>query len=229
MICLKSAAESPVRVVSDQADLFLEVQDTAACEVVPDVIVLRRFVASSGLIHLIEQLATIAPFRHMRTPGGGRMSVAITNCGAVGWVSDTRGYRYSETDPESSAPWPPMPRPFLTLAQQAAAVAGFGIFEPDCCLINRYAVGAQMGTHRDHDEKDMGHPIVSVSIGLPAVFVWYGATRAGSGVPVRLQDGDVIVFGRTARRGFHGVRRLSPRVLGTTQGVRYNLTFRRAC
>ena len=228
MACLTSVADSPVRMVIDQTDLFAEVQDTAAQELAPAVVLLRRFVSTSPLIDLIEQVAVSAPFRHMRTPGGGRMSVAITNCGEMGWVSDARGYRYAAMDPESSQIWPPMPQSFAALALQAAQVAGFGSFQPDCCLINRYVVGAQMGTHRDHDEKDMSHPIVSVSIGLPAVFVWYGATRAGPGVPMLLQDGDVIVFGREARKGFHAVRRLSPRVVGTTQGVRYNLTFRRA-
>ena len=197
-------------------------------EIVADVVLLRRHVSTAELVPLIETVAAAAPFRRMRTPNGGTMSVAITNCGEVGWVSDARGYRYAATDPESALPWPVMPARFVALATRASEVAGFGAFAPDCCLINRYAVGTQMGVHRDHDEHDLRHPIVSVSIGLPAVFVWYGNRRTGSGVSVRLEDGDVLVFGRTARTGFHGVRRLSARMAATPDGVRYNLTFRRA-
>lgn len=197
-------------------------------ELAPEPTLLRGFVATAPLLAAIEVIAAAAPFRHLTTPGGGHMSVAMTNCGPWGWHSDARGYRYLAHDPESGAPWPPMSPRFKALATQAAAVSGFGGFEPDCCLVNRYVVGAQMGAHRDYDELDMRQPIVSVSIGLPAVFLWYGATRKGPPCRMLLADGDVVVFGGSARAGYHGVRRLAPPELGATANVRYNLTFRRA-
>jgi alkylated DNA repair protein (DNA oxidative demethylase) len=198
----------------------------AVTEIAPDVVLLSGFVATAPLAATIGEVAAVAPFRHLTTPGGGRMSVAMTNCGAVGWWSDARGYRYVEEDPLTGRRWPALPAAFATLAARAATRAGFPGFAPDCCLVNRYAVGAQMGTHRDHDELDLAHPIVSVSIGLPAVFVWYGATRKGPPQPVPVRDGDVIVFGGSARAGYHGVRRL--RAEAGAGAVRYNLTFRRA-
>jgi alkylated DNA repair protein (DNA oxidative demethylase) len=192
------------------------------------VILLRRFVDTEPLIAAIGLIAAQAPFRHLTTPGGGRMSVSMTNCGAWGWHSDLRGYRYLDADPGSGRPWPPMPDAFATLAARAAAAAGFGVFAPDCCLVNRYQPGAHMGTHRDFDELDMRQPIVSASIGLPATFLWYGATRKGPPLRVPLADGDVVVWGGTARAGYHGVRRLAAADGVGADAVRYNLTFRRA-
>jgi alkylated DNA repair protein (DNA oxidative demethylase) len=175
----------------------------------------------------IATLTARAPFRHLRTRGGP-MSVAMSNCGDWGWHSDEHGYRYVERDPTTGLAWPPMPALFQDLAQRAASSAGFTPFEPDCCLINRYAVGTQMGTHRDFDELDMAHPIVSVSLGLPATFLWYGAKRSGTPLRIPLQDGDVLVWGRAARAGYHGVRKIEAPRAGSTDSVRYNLTFRRA-
>lgn len=198
-----------------------------------DVVLLRgRAAPTAPLVEAITMLAAAAPFRQLRTPGGGTMSVAMTNCGRWGWHSDARGYRYVDADPQTGRPWPAMPAAFLALAQAAAEEAGFGLFEPDACLVNRYAVGAQMGAHRDHDELDMRHPIVSVSIGLPAQFVWHGATRGGTPRRVELHDGDVLAWGRSARAGYHAVKRIAaPDLLGGGPGgeaLRYNLTFRRA-
>ncbi|HUO94877.1 MAG TPA: alpha-ketoglutarate-dependent dioxygenase AlkB [Steroidobacteraceae bacterium] len=193
-------------------------------EVDEGVLWLRGYVATAPLLQLIAGITARAPFRHLTTPGGGRMSVAMTNAGRCGWFSDTRGYRYTDSDPLSGQPWPPMPASFQALAAEAAAVAGFGCFEPDCCLVNRYEAGAQMGTHRDYDERDLGQPIVSVSIGHPAVFLWYGATRKGPPRRIPVVDGDVLVWGGRARPGYHGVRRLA----GDAGALRYNLTFRRA-
>jgi len=205
---------------------------TAAAEgsgpIAPDLTLLRGFTATAPLRAATEVIAAAAPFRHLTTPGGGRMSVSMTNCGAWGWHSDARGYRYLAHDPASGAAWPAMPALFRALAADAAAAGGFGGFEPDCCLVNRYVVGAQMGAHRDFDELDMRHPIVSVSIGLPAVFLWYGATRRGPALRVPLADGDVVVFGGSARAGYHGVRRLAAPGPDAAATVRYNLTFRRA-
>ncbi len=156
------------------------------------------------------------------------MSVAMTNCGAWGWHSDTAGYRYVARDPLTDRAWPTMPERFVDLAETAATFAGFGRFAPDCCLINRYAVGAQMGIHRDFDERDLSQPIVSVSIGLPAVFCWYGAVRSGRPLTVPLYSGDVLVWGAGARTGYHAVRRVAAAVDPRAEPFRYNLTFRRA-
>lgn len=211
-------------------------------EVAPSVFLLRGFANASVLMRAIERVAARAPFRHLVTPGGGRMSVAMTNCGPWGWHSDRRGYRYVAEDPATGQPWPAMPDEFRALAQQAAALAGFGGFEPDCCLVNRYEPGAQMGSHRDFDELDMRHPIVSVSIGLPATFVWYGEKRsAPDPVKLELHDGDVLVWGGPSRAGYHAVKKLAAPASGadlfadadSARGsrslqLRYNLTFRRA-
>jgi alkylated DNA repair protein (DNA oxidative demethylase) len=199
-------------------------------ELPPDVVLLRGFADVAPLGAAITAVAAAAPFRHLTTRGG-TMSVAMTNCGRWGWHSDAGGYRYVEHDPSTGRAWPAMPAAFLELARGSAATAGFPGFEPDCCLVNRYAVGAQMGTHRDFDELDMRHPIVSVSIGLPATFLWYGAERRGSPVRVLLESGDVLVWGRSARAGYHAVRRMAaPGLLesGDSEPIRYNLTFRRA-
>ena len=210
-----------------QGDL-LEPAESAPLAVADQVIWLRRYAPTAVLRLEIERIAAAAPFRQLTTPGGGRMSVAMTNAGPWGWHSDARGYRYLERDPLSGRPWPLLPAAFAELAARAAAVAGFPGFAPDCCLVNRYQVGAQMGTHRDYDEQDLCQPIVSVSIGLPAVFLWYGATRKGPPRRVPVSDGDVLVWGGAARAGYHGVRRLAAGADGGAGALRYNLTFRRA-
>ena len=211
----------------EQTAVFEPAPRPAVVAIAKDAVWLRRFVATEPLLEAIETVAAAAPFRHLRTRGG-QMSVAMTNCGAQGWHSDARGYRYVDHDPDSGRPWPAMPASFVALASQAAATAGFGGFAPDCCLVNRYSVGAQMGTHRDYDELDFSHPIVSVSIGLPADFMWYGATRRGPPLRVPVEDGDVLVWGRSTRAGYHGVRRLAAPAAGIQAPWRYNLTFRRA-
>ncbi|MBS0394965.1 MAG: alpha-ketoglutarate-dependent dioxygenase AlkB [Proteobacteria bacterium] len=214
--------------VTTVPDLFDDAREPGLVALAPGLAWLRRHVATAPLVAAIEQIAAAAPWRHLTTPFGGRMSVAMTNAGAVGWHSDARGYRYVEHDPLSGRPWPAMPAAFAALAAEAAARAGFPGFEPDCCLVNRYAAGAQMGVHRDYDERDLGQPIVSVSIGLPAVFLWYGETRRGPPLRVPVADGDVVVFGGPARPGYHGVRRLALPAGAAPDACRLNLTFRRA-
>jgi alkylated DNA repair protein (DNA oxidative demethylase) len=180
---------------------------------------------------LLAQIAAIeaaAPFRHLTTPGGQRMSAAMTNCGDAGWVSDRRGYRYGADDPLSGAPWPAMPPLFLDLARRAAARAGFEGFSPDACLVNRYAPGARMGAHQDRDEAAMDQPIVSVSLGLPATFLWGGTQRGGRMTRLPLLHGDVVVWGGPSRLVFHGVEALKDGDHPLTGRLRYNLTFRRA-
>lgn len=191
-------------------------------------VVLRGFADPAALQPVIEAVAAAAPFRHMATPGGRRMSVAMTNCGAAGWVTDRAGYRYQETDPESGRPWPPMPGAFRDLAEAAAARAGFPGFAPDVCLINRYAPGARLGAHRDEDEASFDHPIVSVSLGLPATFLFHGERRGGRPLRLPLESGDVVVFGGPARLGYHGVAPLAEGSDRRFGACRINLTLRRA-
>jgi alkylated DNA repair protein (DNA oxidative demethylase) len=208
-------------------DLFATLAP-ARRDVCRGVVLLERFVATAPLWAEVERIAAAAPFRHLTTPGGGTMSVAMTNCGEAGWVSDRRGYRYTAADPLTGQPWPAMPEVFREFARDASEAAGFGPFHPDACLINRYAPGTSLGSHQDRDEPDGRHPIVSVSIGLPAVFAWFGATRGGSPTLIPVSDGDVVVFGGPARRGFHGVRRLPDGTHPLTGRARINLTFRKA-
>lgn len=176
----------------------------------------------------LDEIARAAPFRHMVTPGGKRMSVAMTNAGALGWVSDAGGYRYTARDPERDAPWPSMPATFRALARAAAERAGFAAFAPDACLINRYAPGARLTLHQDKDERDLDAPIVSVSLGLPAVFLFGGTCRSDRPERVPLRHGDVVVFGGPARLRYHGVAPLADGQHPLFGACRVNLTFRKA-
>ena len=180
------------------------------------------------LIRAALAVAEISPLRAVATPGGRKMSVTMTNCGAAGWVSDARGYRYERRDPLTGQPWPNLPEPFLTLARAAAAQAGFPGFIPDVCLINRYAPGAKMALHQDRDEADMSAPIVSVSLGLAAVFLWGGAARTDKPARLSLQSGDVVVWGGAARLNFHGVAPVRAGRHNLLGAARLNLTFRKA-
>jgi DNA oxidative demethylase len=182
----------------------------------------------SSLLTSLDQVVARAPFRHMTTRGGHRMSVAMTNSGPVGWVSDEQGYRYSSVDPDTGRPWPEMPASFQSLAASASAEVGFADFQPDACLINRYEPGARMGLHQDKDERDFGAPIVSVSLGLPAVFLFGGNRRSDRPRRLRLESGDVVVWGGPARLFYHGVAPLAQGTHPLTGPYRINLTFRRA-
>lgn len=191
----------------------------------PGLIHLHGHADSPALMPLVAEIAAASPLRHMITPGGKVMGAATTSCGALGWISDRQGYRYSPTDPLSNRPWPALPDSFRTLARTAAEVAGFPAFDPDACLINRYAAGIGMGAHQDRDERDFSQPIVSVSLGLPARF----AMRLDGGwVTLALADGDVVVFGGPCRRAEHLVRPIRPGDHLLTGPYRYNLTFRKA-
>jgi alkylated DNA repair protein (DNA oxidative demethylase) len=183
---------------------------------------------ASAVLAEIERIEAAAPFRHLETPGGFRMSVGMTNCGAVGWVSDRRGYRYTTCDPSSGQPWPPMPAIFSALAERAAHAAGFEGFGPDACLINRYVPGARLTLHQDKDENDFRAPIVSVSLGLPAVFIFGGNSRKDKQRRLPLQHGDVVVWGGEARLFHHGVLTLKDGIHAMLGRQRINLTFRRA-
>jgi alkylated DNA repair protein (DNA oxidative demethylase) len=176
----------------------------------------------------IAAIAAAAPFRHMETPGGRPMSVAMTNAGAAGWTTSRRGYRYSAADPATGAAWPAMPPAFQALAVSAADAAGFHGFAPDACLINRYEPGARMALHQDRDEAGLDAPIVSISLGLPASFLWGGARRSDRHRRIALDHGDVVVWGGPARLAFHGIAPLPVGDHAATGALRYNLTFRQA-
>ncbi len=210
-----------------QADLFA---DRDPAELAPGARLLHGFAlgAADGLMAAIAAIAAAAPFRRMETPGGRAMSVAMTSAGPLGWTSGRRGYRYDPADPASGRPWPDLPAGFADLAARAAAAAGFAGFVPDSCLVNRYDPGARMALHQDRDEADMGQPIVSVSLGLPATFLWGGAARGDKAVRVPLHHGDVVVWGGPARLAFHGIAPLKAGDHPATGACRYNLTFRRA-
>jgi len=185
--------------------------------------------AVPALLEGVDRAAAAAPWRHMETPGGRRMGVATTNAGALGWVSDRRGYRYQATDPLSGAAWSPLPAAFAALATAAAAEAGLGGgFVPDACLINRYTPGIRLSLHQDRDEQDLGAPIVSVSLGLPATFLWGGHARGDAVQRVPLAHGDVVVWGGEDRLRFHGVAPVAEGTHALTGPCRINLTFRKA-
>lgn len=196
----------------------------------PGTAILRGFALEREAL-LLDALVAVSArshFRHMVTPGGFRMSVAMTNCGSLGWVTDRKGYRYDSVDPETQALWPPMPKPFMELAHRAAEVAGFPEFAPDACLINRYEPGARLTLHQDKNERDFDEPIVSVSLGLPAVFLFGGNERADKTTRVPVVHGDVLVWGGPARLRYHGVMPLKAGWHPLAGGYRFNLTFRKA-
>ena len=190
---------------------------------------LRGFAAAEApvLVDEVTRISQTAAFRHMVTPGGYTMSVAMTNCGRVGWVSDRTGYRYSSVDPDTGVPWPAMPAAFINIAVRAAAEAGFANYDPDACLINRYIPGAKLSLHQDRDETDAWSPIVSVSLGLPAVFLWGGKRRSDPVRRLHLESGDIAVWGGPARFAYHGVAPLKDGQHPLTAGARINLTFRK--
>ena len=216
--------------MTDARQIWLFDDPNADIELGDGARVLKGFVLaeSRALLAEIARIEAAAPFRHLVTPGGHTMSVAMTNAGPAGWVSDRRGYRYEANDPQTGLAWPPMPPLFLDIAARAADALGFEDFVPDACLINRYAPGARLTLHQDRDENDLRQPIVSVSLGLPATFLWGHETRGGKLRRVPLVHGDVVVWGGPSRMVFHGVDVLKDGQHPLTGTLRYNLTFRSA-
>ncbi|HEX7790829.1 MAG TPA: DNA oxidative demethylase AlkB [Afipia sp.] len=211
-------------------DLFDSVvSEPGETAIAPGAVLLTGFARplEASLIAEVRGVIQDAPFRHLVTPGGHRMSVAMTNSGNVGWVSDRTGYRYSAIDPDSRRAWPPMPAVFSDLATRAAAKAGFPDFCPDACLVNRYEPGAKMSLHQDKDELDLDAPIVSVSLGLPATFLFGGLNRADKPARYRLVHGDVLVWGGPSRLVYHGVAPLADGEHPLLGRQRINLTFRK--
>lgn len=213
-----------------QADLFDAEQTGIRTRLGEQAWVLRGFALPwlDALLPALRAIIAQAPLRHMATPGGFTMSVALTNCGALGWTTDAHGYRYRPDDPQTGLPWPPMPPAFAQLAREAAAQAGFAGFDPDACLINRYAPGARMSLHQDKNERDFGAPIVSVSLGLPAMFLFGGARRDERPARVPLLHGDVAVWGGVDRLRYHGVMPLAEGEHALLGRQRINFTLRRA-
>lgn len=196
----------------------------------PDSVILRGFVASqaTALLDLIETVTRQSPLRQMTTPGGFQMKAQLSNCGQRGWVTDAKGYRYQATDPLTEQPWPPMPGLISALARDAARETGFADFSPDVCLINCYQPGAGMGLHQDKDERDFNQPIVSISLGVPAIFLFGGLRRKDKPDAYLLEHGDVVVWGGEDRLRFHGIRPLKLAHHPDTGQKRFNLTLRQA-
>jgi alkylated DNA repair protein (DNA oxidative demethylase) len=218
-----------LKIASMTFDLFSDQPINATTEILSEgAIVLRQFATAQGpdLLKEIKQVTAAAPLRHMKTPGGHSMSVAMSCCGSWGWVTDARGYRYQADDPCFGAPWPSMPSVFDDLAKSAAFAAGYPYFTPDACLINCYEPGAKMGLHQDKNERDFSQPIVSVSLGLPQVFQFGGLARSERAKNIPLSHGDVVVWGGPSRLRYHGVLTLKAGAHPLTGACRYNLTFR---
>jgi len=196
----------------------------------PGAVLLRAFAGSDAdaLLKALREITAGSPFRFMTTPGGRPMSVAMTNCGDAGWVTDRSGYRYDRLDPTTARPWPALPPVFRKLATEAAAEAGFSGFAPDVCLMSRYQSGARLSLHQDKDERDLESPIVSVSLGLPAVFLFGGHRRFDRPHRVPLAHGDVVVWGGPARLRFHGVMPLKEGCHPLLGAYRVNLSLRKA-
>lgn len=212
-------------------DLLSDLEPIEAVERIGEgAVVLRGFARdqAAALIAAIDEIATAAPFRNMVTPGGFRMSVAMTNCGRAGWITDRTGYRYEPTDPMTGRPWPALPALFRRLATSAAVAAGYRGFQPDACLMNLYEPGTRLSLHRDENERDLTQPIVSVSLGLPAMFLFGGHQRGDRPRRVALESGDVVVWGAALRLVYHGVAALAEGEHPLTGRRRINLTFRKA-
>lgn len=211
-------------------DFFPDTPDGQCERIGPAAFVLRRFALPyvDELLPAVAGIEEISPFRHMVTPGGFTMSVALTNCGGLGWTTDRRGYRYTDIDPDSKQPWPPMPIAFASLAREAALTAGFLDFEPDACLVNRYLPGSRLSLHQDKNELDFNAPIVSVSLGMTATFLFGGHERNDRTSKVQLYHGDVAVWGGEDRLRYHGVMPLKDTPHPLLGSKRINFTFRKA-
>jgi DNA oxidative demethylase len=216
------------RLTADLFDSVAEAQPSRE-EIAEGAVLLRGFVKpiEHELIAALRAIVAQSPFRRMTTPGGHLMSVAMTNCGERGWITDHTGYRYDPIDPRTGAPWPAMPPVLRDLARHAAEQGGFTGFAPDACLVNRYEPGTRLSLHQDKDELDFSAPIVSVSLGLPATFLFGGMARSDKPRRFRLVHGDVVVWGGPSRLAYHGVAPLADGEHALLGRKRVNLTFRK--
>lgn len=210
-----------------QNDLFSDLVPEME-ELAPGVFLFRTFVDEKKIFEVVQNAAKETPFRHMVTPGGKKINVAGISMGDAGWYSDRRGYRYERTDPMSGKAWPNIPHDISKITTDAAKKAGFKNFVPDSCFINRYEPGVRLTAHIDQDEVDFDQPIVSISIGVSAIFQIFGKTRGGKAMNIPLHSGDLLIFGGPARRLYHGVKKIEPQSHPLTGDIRYNLTFRKA-
>ncbi|GJM06143.1 MAG: alpha-ketoglutarate-dependent dioxygenase AlkB [marine bacterium B5-7] len=207
-------------------DLFSQ-SSSAIEEIQQDVYLLRNFTSYTALIEDIKTVVTAAPFRFMHTPGGKKLNISMTNCGDFGWISEPAGYRYAAKDPTSKQSWPSMPQSFQRLAKQASTLAEFENFRPNACLINHYTQGKELTAHQDKNEPDYAQPIVSVSLGMSAHFQIYGDARNNKPLEIELYDGDVLVWGRSARLIYHGVKTNRSQPHEQLGNHRINLTMRK--
>lgn len=214
--------------MQQQSDLFGQSDNEAPLAIGPGAFCFKGVIAQDAaeILQAVKHVVAKARFRHLTTPGGRRMSVAMSNCGLQGWVSDHAGYRYQATDPITGQPWPDMPEVLLATARSLARRAGYDNFNPDVCLINRYRAGDRMGLHQDKDEGNVTAPIVSLSLGMPATFIWGGLQRTGPTQRFVLEHGDVVVWGGEDRLRFHGVAPLKAGEHPLTGKCRINITFR---
>ena len=208
------------------SDLFQSLRPPVE-SIADGVTVLAGFADTASLLAYLPDIQAAADFRNMHTPGGKKISVAVTNCGALGWVSDQRGYRYQATDPLTGQRWAPMPEAWHQIARDAAALAGFQNFHPNACLINRYLPGNRMTAHQDKNERDFSQPVVTISTGLAGEFRIWGEERVGAATGVPVYDGDVLVMGGPARLWYHGVNTIKADPSGHPPH-RISLTFRNA-
>lgn len=227
---MQASARVADKALKMTSDLFDGPAPGTRTQLGPGAVILHGFALPwvADLLLSIDALQSAAPFRAMVTPGGFTMSVKLTNCGTLGWTSDRQGYRYTLLDPDSGQPWPPMPTAFSTVASEAAEATGFTGFTPDACLVNRYVPGARLSLHQDKNERDFSAPIVSVSLGMSAVFLWGGLARCDKALRVPLHHGDVAVWGGSDRLRYHGVLPLHDLPHPQLASQRFNLTFRRA-
>ncbi len=210
-----------------QNDLFSSITPVME-KLAEGVFLFRDYVDTEYFYTQIQDIFKQAPLRHMITPGGKRINVSGTSIGKAGWYSDRKGYRYEMIDPVSQKAWPAIPQRFMEIANKAAARAGFEKFLPDSCFINCYEPGTRLTSHQDQDEKDFSQPIVSVSLGVTAIFQLYGDQRGGTPMNIPLHNGDLLIFGGIARRYFHSVKKLEKENHPLTGDRRFNLTFRKA-
>lgn len=216
---------------SQTIDLFAEMKEInpKRVELGEEAMILRGYASDIAvdLFNDINAIISESPLRKMQTPNGYTMSVQTTSCGSFGWVSDAKGYRYERNDPLTRQPWPAMPSSFIKLANQAASEAGFNNFVPDCCLINHYQAGTKLSLHKDKDERDFTAPIVSVSLGLPAIFLFGGLNRSDPTQRYKLEHGDIAVWGGKSRLVYHGIQPLIDGNHPLTGHSRINITFRK--
>ncbi|THJ30850.1 DNA oxidative demethylase AlkB [Lampropedia aestuarii] len=211
-------------------DLFADSPEEQRVALGPQAVVLRQKASplAAELVARIEDVLQHSPLYQMATPGGKPLSVRTTSCGTHGWSSDPTGYSYVRHHPLTDQAWPEIPAAWSALATEAAQEAGFAQFAPDTCLINQYGLDSKMALHQDRSEQDLRQPVVSISLGMSALFLWGGMQRSDKPAHVLLHHGDMVVWGGVDRLRFHGIKHLTGAPHPQLGAMRYNLTLRRA-